>query len=753
MSQLMPTIQIINGQPVLQAKVQHVVTSNGPMTVAVLPADIGNFLRPFLQQQHPQLQFPSLQSSSPAVNPFLINMPNHVLSMDKEQMMAAATVATNHKKATKRQRSKRPEQLTADCSDPSELKIKAFPRIQPKLIEPLRGQFLCSVESPSFIVSSLAAAQMSPPPAAPASQKQITIRLNDEEQRSVESLSEQIARLSALPSLSSGQEELLRVLEQKRRSLLEQAALKQMKVNAVNAALAQQKQQQVQAQAQAAFVRSQGFNGATIASNNNFVPSVPLPLLSGSSIPQQQLVHINGTPFLLVQQPKTTNTTLLGGEICEAKVARHIPASSRTSSKGGHQPSKRLSKTRSRIEVPNNSASQRCAGSADLATRLMATLHLTNIRRQLVNEQTAVVHPNCKTPFADLNDAVTRLLPYHIYSDPDYSADLLQHVDTLFQKKAADLIDGQKILYRRLQSILLKRAAVEVPNEEQALIDQLLSSNEAELLNAEKELLSSNPDDFYRMCEKWKNDLECKRARHSPSSPLGVIHTPNNPCCCSPTPTVSQDGERMSSPMVVESIVSCVRSPRTVSERDPLETIHGEVSTVVVTYETSSHSRSHLGQTMAPVSAAGGVKASDNNLTLPDLTLSPSADVSAVSTEEKVSKEANVCVGVGKNLKLVLKLNNRRQYTVQSKATKCDDESIHKECDDVPMEKDPASPRVPPLRLRLTSLTNNDLDSCESVFDSSSGSDPECSSLSTDHWRIQELELAEAGLCDRRSDE
>ena len=48
----------------------------------------------------------------------------------------------------------------------------------------------------------------------------------------------------------------------------------------------------------------------------------------------------------------------------------------------------------------------------------MIVVYFARIAQQIAADQTAALQPDTETPFVDAADAVTRLLPYHVFQHP-----------------------------------------------------------------------------------------------------------------------------------------------------------------------------------------------------------------------------------------------------------------------------------------------------------------------------------------------
>jgi Conserved region of unknown function on GLTSCR protein len=56
---------------------------------------------------------------------------------------------------------------------------------------------------------------------------------------------------------------------------------------------------------------------------------------------------------------------------------------------------------------------------------LILFVHYSRFASRLASDHSAVLSPNLDTPFSDVGDVVTRLLPYHVFQQPKEDLELL----------------------------------------------------------------------------------------------------------------------------------------------------------------------------------------------------------------------------------------------------------------------------------------------------------------------------------------
>lgn len=197
-------IQIINGQPSVQANLQQLQTPNGPITVAILP-DF-NALRPyFVQVQRP----PGPQQQIETVQRY----PQPI------QIKPNSTPATNGKCQQNQKFLPIQPKINGGSSNPSKsaspVLIQKNPTILPQPSFPVirtQGNIIAQTCSTQPTTSSM------------------TIQLTGEDQQQISILTEQLKKiLSSNSPLSSENERIVEILQQKRSAILEKTFLQQQR--------------------------------------------------------------------------------------------------------------------------------------------------------------------------------------------------------------------------------------------------------------------------------------------------------------------------------------------------------------------------------------------------------------------------------------------------------------------------------------------------------------------------------------------
>ncbi|XP_053918323.1 BRD4-interacting chromatin-remodeling complex-associated protein-like [Cuculus canorus] len=105
---------------------------------------------------------------------------------------------------------------------------------------------------------------------------------------------------------------------------------------------------------------------------------------------------------------------------------------------------------------------------------------------QLHKHQAMVLHPDYRTPFRSLDDAVQRLLPYHIYQGTLPSDEECRKVDEEFEVVSAQLLKRSQAMLNKYRLLLL----------EESQIGNSLLCTETSWGNPEQRYLTTNPSAF-----------------------------------------------------------------------------------------------------------------------------------------------------------------------------------------------------------------------------------------------------------------
>nr|XP_008119722.1 PREDICTED: glioma tumor suppressor candidate region gene 1 protein isoform X5 [Anolis carolinensis] len=114
---------------------------------------------------------------------------------------------------------------------------------------------------------------------------------------------------------------------------------------------------------------------------------------------------------------------------------------------------------------------------------------------QLHKHQGAVLHPDYKTSFRSFEDALQRLLPYHVYqgtlpSPHDYRK------DEEFEMVSTQLLRRTQAMLNKYRLLLLEESRRVSPSAEMVMIDRMFIQEEKTTLALDKQLAKEKPDEY-----------------------------------------------------------------------------------------------------------------------------------------------------------------------------------------------------------------------------------------------------------------
>ncbi|CAG9535104.1 unnamed protein product [Cercopithifilaria johnstoni] len=100
----------------------------------------------------------------------------------------------------------------------------------------------------------------------------------------------------------------------------------------------------------------------------------------------------------------------------------------------------------------------------------------------------SVEHSDVSSPFHDLSDALQRLLPFHVYSEPDFNFEILDTFDYHCLRHFVHLNNRRHIVEQRVRSLLCKEAMEGYNKVDECLLLSLDAEHERRLLDEEKRM-------------------------------------------------------------------------------------------------------------------------------------------------------------------------------------------------------------------------------------------------------------------------
>nr|XP_009673002.1 PREDICTED: glioma tumor suppressor candidate region gene 1 protein [Struthio camelus australis] len=115
---------------------------------------------------------------------------------------------------------------------------------------------------------------------------------------------------------------------------------------------------------------------------------------------------------------------------------------------------------------------------------------------QLHKHQGAVLHPDYKTSFRSFEDALQRLLPYHVYQGMLPSTQDYKKVDEEFEMVSTQLLKRTQAMLNKYRLLLLEESRRVSPSAEMVMIDRMFIQEEKTMLALDKQLAKEKPDEY-----------------------------------------------------------------------------------------------------------------------------------------------------------------------------------------------------------------------------------------------------------------
>ncbi|XP_021239062.1 glioma tumor suppressor candidate region gene 1 protein [Numida meleagris] len=136
---------------------------------------------------------------------------------------------------------------------------------------------------------------------------------------------------------------------------------------------------------------------------------------------------------------------------------------------------------------------------------------------QLHKHQGAVLHPDYKSSFHSFEDAVQRLLPYHVYQGTLPSAQDYRKVDEEFEVVSTQLLKRTQAMLNKYRLLLLEESRRVSPSAEMVMIDRMFIQEEKTMLALDKQLAKEKPDEYVSSSSRSQS-LSSAAAQPSSSS-------------------------------------------------------------------------------------------------------------------------------------------------------------------------------------------------------------------------------------------
>uniref|UniRef100_A0A3B4Y1D5 BICRA like chromatin remodeling complex associated protein n=1 Tax=Seriola lalandi dorsalis TaxID=1841481 RepID=A0A3B4Y1D5_SERLL len=129
------------------------------------------------------------------------------------------------------------------------------------------------------------------------------------------------------------------------------------------------------------------------------------------------------------------------------------------------------------------------------AACLFFSCHLDRILQQLARDHAGVQTPD-RCQFASINDALQRLLPYHVFQGAPPSQDEFSQVDEEFEAVATQVLKRSQAMVNKYRRLLMVEAERSSPSSEMVMIDRTFNQEERSNLTQDKRMILVDPDSF-----------------------------------------------------------------------------------------------------------------------------------------------------------------------------------------------------------------------------------------------------------------
>uniref|UniRef100_G1LN84 BRD4 interacting chromatin remodeling complex associated protein n=1 Tax=Ailuropoda melanoleuca TaxID=9646 RepID=G1LN84_AILME len=172
----------------------------------------------------------------------------------------------------------------------------------------------------------------------------------------------------------------------------------------------------------------------------------------------------------------------------------------------------------------------------------------------LHKHQGSVLHPDYKTAFPSFEDALHRLLPYHVYQGALPSPNDYHKVDEEFETVSTQLLKRTQAMLNKYRLLLLEESRRVSPSAEMVMIDRMFIQEEKTTLALDKQLAKEKPDEYVSSSRSLGLPVAASSEGHRlpghGPAPSSVSGAPAQPPLHLPTKLVIRHGGAGGSPSV-----------------------------------------------------------------------------------------------------------------------------------------------------------------------------------------------------------
>uniref|UniRef100_A0A8C7GU98 BICRA like chromatin remodeling complex associated protein n=1 Tax=Oncorhynchus kisutch TaxID=8019 RepID=A0A8C7GU98_ONCKI len=128
-------------------------------------------------------------------------------------------------------------------------------------------------------------------------------------------------------------------------------------------------------------------------------------------------------------------------------------------------------------------------------TQNMYNVYVCRMLHQLTMDRSGVLSPDI-TRFTSLDDALHRLLPYHMFHGAPPNKEEFSQVDDEFETMATQVLKRTQVMINKYRRLLMVEAERSSPSSEMVMIDRTFNQEERQNLTQDKRMILVDPDGF-----------------------------------------------------------------------------------------------------------------------------------------------------------------------------------------------------------------------------------------------------------------
>ena len=109
------------------------------------------------------------------------------------------------------------------------------------------------------------------------------------------------------------------------------------------------------------------------------------------------------------------------------------------------------------------------------------------IENQIKKDQQEALNPRYGVPFKNKDDAIKRLLRYHVFYELDDSPEEMMKAEDDFEQKSSEMLDKYHSMLNRYHFLMQQESKLMVSSSEEVMLARLWDSEERQILASEKQ--------------------------------------------------------------------------------------------------------------------------------------------------------------------------------------------------------------------------------------------------------------------------